>query len=172
MISILFSYYITIYHILNNLHIGCFKCTAGNCQWNGFITLTKDRYRVDIVSLVNLPLDDAEAGLPNRDQVLRNVVQHCLRFCRLTSFSACGKSFLCFETNITFTAVPHYCAEYFWLSAAKVWTQPFIILSQGKQLASFSKQTPWDADWSMLSCGLLAESHYFLSSSSFSLTHT
>lgn len=59
------------------------------------------------------------------------------------------------------TAVPHYCAEYFWLSAAKVWTQPFIILSQGKQLASFSKQTPRDADWSMLSCGPLTESQYF-----------
>lgn len=59
------------------------------------------------------------------------------------------------------TAVPHYCAEYFWLSAAKVWTQPFIILSQEKQLASFSKQTPRDADWSMLSCGPLTESQYF-----------
>lgn len=63
--------------------------------------------------------------------------------------------------NTRFTAVPHYCAGYFWLCAAKVWTQPFIILLHGKQLASFfSKQTPWDTDWSMLSCGLLAKSHY------------
>lgn len=36
-------------------------------------------------------LDDAEVLLPNRDTVLRNVFQHCLRFCCLTSFSACGK---------------------------------------------------------------------------------
>lgn len=43
----------------------------------------------------------------------------------------------CLEINTRFTAVPRDCAlEYFWLGAAKVWTQPFIILSQGKQLAS------------------------------------
>lgn len=77
---------------------------------------------------------------------------------RVVSFSARRKSFLCFEMNTGFSAIPHYCAEYFWLRAAKVWTQPFIILSQGKQLASLSKQNPRDADWCTLSSGLLAES--------------
>ncbi len=120
MISGLFSYYITIYHILNNLHIGCFKCTAGNCRWNGFITLTKDRYRVNIVSLVNLPLDDAEAGLPNRDQVLRNVVQHCLRFCRLTSFSACGK-----QRALRFPPKLPHCQNMFCEAAQKNKSLPF-----------------------------------------------
>lgn len=35
--------------------------------------------------------DDADALLPNRDQVSRNAFQHCLRFCSLTSFYVCGK---------------------------------------------------------------------------------
>ena len=61
------------------------------------------------------------------------------------------KPSLCFETNTRFTVIPHNCAEYFWLSAAKVWTQPFIILSQGGEAACFlSAQTPRDADASVL----------------------
>lgn len=76
-------------------------------------------------------------------QTTLNLARIRPNFKSLTSFEsflcqACWKSALCFwdqhEIHCCSTLL---CCEYFWLSAAKVWTQPFIILSQGKQLASF-----------------------------------
>lgn len=54
------------------------------CQFDGFIIFHN-------VTVRESSLGDAEDVLSKRDQVLRNVVQHCLHFCSLTSFSVCGK---------------------------------------------------------------------------------